>query len=495
MPSLRSKLVAAFVLVIFICLLLASSAFVFMLRDYQTQLKLNQLVDLAVPVSLQVRMLERLGASPEQIAFFLAEQAREMNVRVLLVDPQGTIIEDTHGELEGLQVELPDQPYWRSRRTANFAAYQGPHNLFLVVTSPRASSQFPERFVSRAPSYSVVLAVPQQSVTSAWLELAPSLSIAAFVSLIVSVGIALLLSRSISRPLAQITRASEEMAQGNYEQNIPIRGRDEIGRLASAFNGMASQVSLSHRTLRDFLANVSHELKTPLTSIQGFSQAMVDGTINDAAGYLEAGEIINGEAERMRHLVEDLLYLSKIESGQIKIESQHVDLDNQLRACLRKFERRASECGVTLSLEAARAPSVRGDAYKLEQVFNNLLDNAVKYTPAGGKVTVVADPVPANSAGRQHSTVNGANGGGQGAATGARIRVHNTGSTIPPEDLDKVFERFYQVDKSRVKSSDGSGLGLAIAKEIVLAHGGTVEVKSSPEEGTEFVVTLPLSRS
>ena len=491
-PGLRSKLVAAFALVIFLSLMLASAAFVYLLRDYQTQLKLNQLADLALPVSFQVRMLERVGASPAQIAVFLEEQAKEMNVRVLLLDPQGTVLEDTRSQLRGRQVQFPSQHVPQSRGTSYFAAYQGEENLFLIVTGVRPVSSFNERFLSRAPAYSVVLAVPQQSVTSAWLDLAPSMSFAALISLILSACVALLLSRSISHPLAQITRASEEMARGNYKQNISLRSRDEIGRLASAFNAMADQVSLSHTTLRDFLANVSHELKTPLTSIQGFSQAMVDGTIKDPAEFAEAGRIINDEADRMRHLVEDLLYLSKIESGQIKMEKQPVDLENILHACVRKFERRVAESDLTVALDVGPLPNVSGDAHKLEQVFSNLLDNAVKHTPAGGKIRVQAR---GNSDGSPRHSPNSNASGHSSAALGACVSVHNTGSVIPPEDRDKVFERFYQVDKSRAKVGEGSGLGLAIVKEIVVAHGGTVAVKSAAESGTEFVVTLPLDQA
>lgn len=482
MRSLRSKLIVAFVLVIFLCLLLASSTFVFLLRGYQTRLKLDQLEELAATMSVQARLLERAGAQPDQAALVLQEQAREMGVRVLLLNSQGVVVHDSQGELQGEQVPLPSNAQTTTRNTYSLV-YRGGgrESLFLVLSGLRPTSALSERFLSRVPTYSLVLAVPQQSVGSAWLELAPSLSLAALISLVVSVAVAILLSRSISRPISAITRASEEMAKGNYDQSLPVRGGDEIGRMAAAFNRMAAEVKASHRTLRDFLANVSHELKTPLTSIQGFSQALVDGAIKDDEGFAAAGRIINEEAERMRRLVEDLLYLSKIESGQIPMEKLPVDLKALVESCVRKTEMQVKEAEVATAFEIDDLPLIQGDAHKLEQVLTNLLDNALKHTPGGGTITL-----------RGNVVRNGLAAGIGGQRGTVRVAVHNTGSTISGDELEKVFERFYQVDKSRTRSRLGSGLGLAIVREIVQAHGGAVEAQSSPLDGTEFAVYLPV---
>jgi two-component system, OmpR family, sensor kinase len=284
--------------------------------------------------------------------------------------------------------------------------------------------------------------------------------------------VAQFLTRSIARPLVQMTRASEEMARGRYDQSIPVRGRDEVGRLAVAFNDMARQVSASDRTMRDFLANVSHELKTPLTSIQGFSQAMLDGTVLGPDEHQRAAGIINDEANRMRGLVEELLTLSKIESGQIAMGEDPVDLDRLLREAARRAEWQADATGVRVVVESRASAFVRGDAHWLAQVFSNLLDNALRHTPPGGSVAVRA---------RTRAE--------PGEVT---VAIHNTGSYIPPEDLPRVFERFFQVDRSRAGRLSGSGLGLAIVREIVQAHGGSVDAASDPASGTTFTVRLPL---
>jgi signal transduction histidine kinase len=466
--SLRYRLILSYVAVIFLCLVMAASAVVYLLRDYQQRIRLDQLADLAFPIATGVRMLESSGAPTSQIAQVIRQQGEALRVRIILADRNGTVVQDTAGDLDGETIRLPSRD-GAERRQDSFRAYYAiaEGGLFLVAPSPR----FGVGLGGRQSNYVVILAVPQASVVQAWWELAPSLSIAAVVSLIVSVMVALLLTRSISRPLVQMTRASEEMARGRYDQSIPAGGRDEVGRLARAFNAMAQQVSTSDRTMRDFLANVSHELKTPLTSIQGFSQAMLDGTIRGEEQYAHAAEIINQEANGMRRLVEDLLTLSKIESGQIAMGDEVVDVDGLLRDAVRRLEWQAEAREVRVDVESPISASVRGDAHWLGQIFTNLLDNALKHTPEGGRVAI-------------------------SALTSAHppevvVTVHNSGSYIPTQDLPRVFERFFQVDRSRT-GRGGSGLGLAIVREVVQAHGGRVSASSEIGVGTTFAVRLPL---
>jgi two-component system sensor histidine kinase ResE len=235
---------------------------------------------------------------------------------------------------------------------------------------------------------------------------------------------------------------------------------------------MSRQVSRSHQSMRDLLANVSHELRTPLTSIQGFSQALEDGEMASPDESKEAGRIINEEAQRMRRLVDDLIELSRLESGQIAIDREPVDLTDLLQDCGRRYERQARDGGASLSLDVPELPDVSGDGRRLDQVFSNLIENAVRHTPSGGSVNV--------RAAAQNGVV--------------RVAVHNTGSFIPPDDLPRVFERFYQLDPNRTRVSGGAGLGLAIASEVIQAHQGEIHASSDAETGTEFEVTLPLGQ-
>jgi len=481
--SLRSKLIAAFAFVIFLSLFLASSAFVFLLRDYQTQLVLNQLADLALPLSYQVAMLEHAGADSTVIGRFLEDQAAEVKVRLLLVDAKGVVVEDSGEGMRGQRVTLtPGRPVPGIRVTQVGIYHQSDgQDLFLVSAGLRLRP-LPGDSETRLPSYSVILAVPEDSISSSWRRLAPMLSAAGAISLAVSIVVAFFLARSISGPIAQITRASEQIARGNYDQHIEASGRDEVGQLARTFNRMAQDIALSHRTLKDFLANVSHELRTPLTSIQGFAQAMQDGSLRTPEDYTEAGRIISEESERMRRLVEELLNLSRLESGQAQMERQPLDLVELLRVTVRRAQRQADEAGIAIHLAADRLPPVLGDNHWLEQVFTNLLENALRHTPPQGTITI-ASAVESATAGK---------GGSRPVASQPGmvvVRVHNTGSYIPPEDLPRIFERFYQVDKSR--SNGTSGLGLSIVREVVQSHGGTVEAFSDRERGTTFVIRLP----
>jgi two-component system sensor histidine kinase BaeS len=306
---------------------------------------------------------------------------------------------------------------------------------------------------------------------------------AALLALLVSIGIAWWLADAITRPMVQITRASEEMARGNLDPHLTLPDTaDEVGRLSKAFTTMAREVARSHRTMRDLLTNVSHDLRTPLTSISGFAGALVDGTVSGAEGAREAGRIIGEEAERMRRLVEDLLYLGHIESGDLSLQRDPIDLADLARATQPRFLFRAQESGINFEVRAPDTAPILGDPHRLAQVLDNLIENAFKYTPPTGSVDVTVT-LESRAPGRAVR-----------APAMAALVVHNTGSYIPPEEAERVFERFYQVDKARA-GRRGSGLGLAIAREIVQAHGGTIQLHSSPQSGTSFIVRIPVHDS
>ena len=276
-----------------------------------------------------------------------------------------------------------------------------------------------------------------------------------------------IISGRITRPITAMTRASEAMAQGDYDQRVEASGHDEVAALAGAFNQMAAQVSRSNRAMRQLLGNVSHELKTPLTSIQGFSQALLDGLATDEQERRQLAGVINQEAESMRVLVDDLLYLSSLEAGELTLALEEVDFDALIRDGVRRLAFRAQEEQVSVTHDAGGA-SLRGDGRRLEQVVANLLDNAIRFSPAASEVRL--------------ST--------RADAESVTLEVHNGGEPIPEQDLPHVFDRFYQADPARSDAAH-SGLGLAIVHELVQAHGGDVAVRSSRSDGTTFTVRLP----
>jgi len=475
LTSLRSKLILAFAAVIFVCLLSAGTAFVVFLRNHETEQAREKVGRLAQPLALRVTYLEWLGLSPEQIRPSLEDYAVGLDVRILLVDKlSSSVLIDTGRRLEGQTLQSLGS-YGGTERVGSILVRQvrfndGGQNLLLytpldTVTNQGTSAELLSR-------YRAVVAVPEANITTAWHNVFPRITIAGGIALVISVAIAFVLSRSISRPLGEITRASEDMARGNFNQRIDVRGRDEVARLATAFNAMALEVNHSQATLRQFLADASHELRTPLTSIQGFSQAMAEGAVDNPADMSESAHIINEEAQRMRALVDDLLYLSQIEAGQVTLQPEPLKLDNLLQACVERFQRRAQEKDLQIKTNVPALPDIQGDVRRLERVFSNLLDNAIRHTPREGSITI----------------------GAQVSNSSVRVGVHNTGSWIPPEHLPHVCERFYQVDKS-TDDEGHSGLGLAIASEVVHAHGGSISAQSSKQQGTEFTVTLPLSKS
>ncbi len=472
--SLRSKLIAAFAFVIFVSLFSAGTAFVIFLRNHETEMAREGVGRLAEPMALRMTYLEWVGLTPDQMKPVLDELAQNNDVRILLVDKSTSmVVLDSLDRLQGETVTQFEDAAAGTEKVGPIWVWQihfrgAGENLILFTPLDKVPGQ--ERASATLLSrYRTVVAVPEEDITSAWLDVLPRLSVAGAIALVISVLVAFLLSRSISGPLRQITRASEEMARGRYGQQIDVRGHDEVGRLASAFNTMASEVNRSHTTLRQFLADASHELRTPLTSIQGFSQAMAEGTIDTPDELAESARIINKEAQRMRDLVDDLLELSRIEGGQATMQMERLDLADLLRTSVERFDRQAKDKGVQVQVDVPDLPAVEGDVRRLEQTFSNLLDNAVYYTPSGGTITVHAETSDA----------------------AVKVAVCNTGSVIPPEALPHVFERFYQVDKSG-RNEGHSGLGLAIVAEVVHAHGGTITAKSSDQEGTEFTVTLPL---
>ena len=320
-------------------------------------------------------------------------------------------------------------------------------------------------------------AVPLLSVLSDEL-LFPILG-AAIAALIISLFVAFWLARWIGNPLQQVVIASRQMPSAQAD-TIEPRGPQEVQELALAFNDMNNRVLATQRTQREFVANVSHELKTPLTSVQGFSQAILDGTANTPEEFRQAARVIYDEAGQMHRLVLDLLDLARLDSGTLDLRRAPVDLPGLLRNIVEKFTPQAQQAGVSISVDSPALPAITGDGDRLAQVFTNLVDNALKHTPSGGNITLrarVAGP----------ST-------GIGEGSEIRVDVADTGAGITPQALPNIFERFYQADPSRPGGEKhGTGLGLAIVKEIVAAHGGKMSVHSAPGTGSTFTVILPLT--
>ncbi len=307
------------------------------------------------------------------------------------------------------------------------------------------------------------------------------------VILIAGIGIALIviafslfLTRRLTLPLISLTNAAEEMKAGNYTQRVEQpQSMDELGRLAVTFNAMADKIQLDVNELleqekvrRDLIANIAHDLITPLTAIQGYSEAIADNVISDPIERQETAQLIGREVQRLRRLVSDMQNMTSLEGGRVKLEIAPLDMYTLVSETLAVIAPECEQACIGLHNELVPTlPQVLADSDRITQVLLNLLDNARRHTPEGGHISVGARPE-----GKE-----------------LLVWVKDTGVGIDSEDLPRIFERFYRADRSRNAASGGSGLGLAIIKVIITTHGGRIWVQSTPGHGTTVFFTLHLT--
>ena len=477
--SLRTRLILTHVFVILLTLTIIAVSLVFILRAYQRQVELSRLGDAVAPLSFQARALFQSGVPARLVASRLEPQVAGVG-HLMIVTSNGLVVADTTNQLTDRTVKLSPGSrdfFWGAH---GVKTKQGDRViLFAAIAAGQIGAQ---------PVY-LALAAIERPLFDTLIEIGPSILIAGGVTLMVSLLVALLLARSIAGPVSRLTRATEAIARGQYEHRVDANGSDEIGRLGQSFNSMAEQVQRSRQMEKDFVANVSHELKTPLTSIQGFAQAILDGAVTDMDGARHAAQTIFDETTRMARLVGDLLTLARFESGQIPLAHDPVDLAQLLPIWVERFRPQASARGETITTIIDPVPPIAGDAGRLEQVITNLVDNALKYSPAGGSVTVTAKKLEAASATKSSVTLR-RRALQRPTVQWVTVAVSDTGAGIPQADLPRLFDRFYRGDKARV--AGGTGLGLAITNEIVRAHGGRIEVQSEVGRGSTFTVFLPI---
>jgi signal transduction histidine kinase len=284
------------------------------------------------------------------------------------------------------------------------------------------------------------------------------------IAIVIAVVVAIVLGARLARPLRGISRAARGIAEGDYRARIPREGPEEIVSLADSFNQMAAALEEQERMRREFIANAAHELRTPLTNLQGYLEALRDGVIEPDRATFES---LWDEAQRLVRLSASLDTLAAGDAGAIGL-AEDVDLAATIRTALELARPAIAAAGLTVEAEVPDRLAVRGDPDQLAQVLGNLLQNAVRYTPEGGRVAVRAERRPGD----------------------VLVAVTNTGDGIPAEDLPHVFERFYRVEKSRDRARGGAGIGLSIVRQLVETAGGAVGAESS-DGVTRFWFSLP----
>jgi len=305
-----------------------------------------------------------------------------------------------------------------------------------------------------------ILLRPRSLTTPRWTPFVEAIVTAAVIGGLLAAAAAFFLARRIVRPVARVAAASRSMAAGRQPEPVPVEGAAELATLAASFNDLAEQLARAREAERSFLLSVSHELKTPLTAIAGYAEAMREGvvTVDDAA------DTIGAEAERLSRLVGDLLDLARMNRTDFAVHPTDIDLGEVAADAVRRYEPQAVGFGVSLTAVAEGAAPAVADADRVLQVVSNLVENALRLTPAGGEVRVVAEP--------------------------GELRVEDTGPGLAGDDRERAFERFYLHSRYGRERPVGTGLGLAIVKELTQAMGGTVDVTSEPGRLTVFTVRL-----
>lgn len=309
---------------------------------------------------------------------------------------------------------------------------------------------------------------PVEEIKGAMREIYINIWWAAFISIAISVALLYIISRIISKPLIEMNHISREFAMGNFNSRVEVTTRDEIGQLAVNFNAMADSLEKLEDMRRSFVANVSHELRSPLTSIRGYIQGVLDKTFSpeDQDKYLG---IALDETYRLNRLINELLDLSQIESGQFPLNMDILDINEQIRRILISQEERINKGGMDVEIDFMdERCMVQGDPDRIQQVVYNLLDNAIKYNREEGTLHI--------KTWRHQDKV--------------FVKIQDEGPGIPKNDIVHIWERFYQVDKSRSPKRGGTGLGLSIVKKIIEEHGESIWVNSEEGEGTAFIFSL-----
>jgi two-component system OmpR family sensor kinase len=463
--SLRSRLLLTYLLLSALVLMIVGLVLlIFLITNPQAVRSTYTRLELAANALALRDMRSLLQGRPDFLQSTVERFDQGTNTRIIILTAAGNVMVDSRAG-----ASLPTADVLRQ-----IAANDGPtQDVFRGEDLTRwlyASQPIAE-------GHTLVIAAPSPALRTLAafgdeLLISPLLRAGA-VALLASILFAWLVSRWVAAPLQQVSRAAKAVAAGSFDHRPAPGGPNEVESLAISFNDMVQRVQSSQIAQRDFVANVSHELKTPLTSIQGFAQAILDGTAESPEAQQNAARVIFDESDRLRRLVDDLLDLAKLDTGQVEFERKPVDLTRLLDNVVERLALPASKKNVRIENHIPALPTLIGDGDRLAQVFTNLIDNAVKHSQEGGVVALR----------------------GEVKADKVIIHVDDQGSGIPAGELTRIFERFYQLDKARPGGKGrGAGLGLAISREIVQAHRGRISAKSKVDQGSRFSVELPITR-
>ena len=376
--------------------------------------------------------------------------------RLVLIDADGVTVADSEAGTVGKPFTLVSDKNWDNRQLTLTSILMPPR------TQPIGTLYLAPPSASGASLASLGILYTQVGRYFLWGGL---------IAVAIAIVMTFLLSRRALAPMRALSSSARLIGRGDFSQKVNVKDKGEMGELAKAFNTMTDDLDRLESLRRDLVADTAHELRTPLSNLRGYLEAIRDGVVQPDTSTINS---LYEEVTLLSRLVDDLQELALVEAGQLNMQLQVEDPGEIINQSVSAARAAAIAKGVTLSAGTAGDLSACNiDAHRIRQVLHNLLSNAITHTPARGAVTVDA-----------RATNDGF----------VEIAVSDTGEGIPPEELPNIFERFYRVDKSRSRMTGGHGLGLTIAKRIVEAHGGRIQVTSELGNGSRFVFTIPVSR-
>ncbi|WP_199614205.1 sensor histidine kinase [Paenibacillus alkalitolerans] len=436
-------------------------------RDYIVDSKKQELLRKAKKVNLTIQGVKKFGEVEKATLIFLDQS---FDARIWVFDLTGTIVATSAADEVNVGKTVDQSIRLKVKQGEEVVK-----NLkFDGLTEPTLSAVVPWG-VDNEMYGGIVLHASVKDIDETVSRIREMILWVTLLGMILVAVMVYYISWSISRPLQNIHKVVSKIGMGDYKERIHVEAKNEIGELAATINNMAEKLETidyerdkQEKIRKDFLANVSHELRTPLTAVQGFLEALQDGLI-DGEARQKYYKIIYNECIHMRRLVEDIMDLTRLENNEIVLTKQQMDISSLLHKIAFKFEREASEKGVSIELHTAdELPNVHADPIRIEQILNNIVKNAVKFTEKG-KIEI--------SAYKDRDMIH--------------LAVSDTGIGISESDQELIWERFFKVDRGRSKENIGTGLGLAIVKELIELHGGTISLESEINRGTTVHIRIP----
>jgi signal transduction histidine kinase len=468
MRSLTFRLLAAFTTVIVITI---GTLFFFTYRSTRSEInRIGERLQIAQDrrVETELARYYQLTGAWDGIEPQVIEWGKLYNLRIILTDSTGTVLADSDEKLIGTHYTSKDP----GRAVVAMTGRPGGFIMMGQATvSPDQAATPMGGAVTTGLIYIVHGDIPDINRTS--LQITYN-SIGRFflwgglLAIAISLLLTFILSRRILAPVKALTGAARRFGKGDFSHRVDFQDGGEMGELASSFNAMATDLERNERLRRNMVADIAHELRTPLSNLRGYLEAIRDGIVAPDEATIHS---LSEEAASLARLVDDLQELSMADAGELKLVFQPDDISRLIKDTVIALQTEAAARKVILSADLPPAlPEVNIDSYRIKQVLYNLLDNAVVHTGPEGRVMVKAWE----------------------DGDWVYVSVADTGEGIPAEDLPFIFERFYRVDKSRTRATGGTGLGLTIAKRLVEAHGGTIDVRSRPGQGTIFTFSVPV---